>query len=108
MRYGRPSEAKREGEGDYYLKATSASEDVARAAIGYPSGYPEPQNGSQSSSSFRAKCLILLAITAGFEPATHGVEIRYWNLADPSLGAAAAQRMLIRTASFSAAATAWF
>jgi hypothetical protein len=23
------------------------------------------------------KCLILLAIPAGFEPATHGVEIRY-------------------------------
>ena len=31
------------------------------------------------------KPLILLAIPAGFEPATHGVEIRYWNLADPSL-----------------------
>jgi hypothetical protein len=28
-----------------------------------------------------------LAIPAGFELATHGVEIRYWNLADPSLGA---------------------
>ncbi len=46
------------------------------------------ENGQKNEAETGKKPLILLAylmaIPAGFEPATHGVEIRYWNMADYS------------------------